>query len=425
MAMDATAIVQTLGALLMSPEDDRIQGKNQSLFAEPVDKFFNPFRQRWMKVFLSSYEAAHTVDVAESYESYCKILLDYQKKYELQVALDTSEEDTLIRAGIWMIHHRKEPHNGYRQWEPVVEIDVEKNEDGRAVIALFFEDEEYHLCIGADEFEQLIIQLCSLPLLCDSVVINEHYSSFLPKELQSSYISTQITADLGHCSWGDGQYTYGHEVTLALGKSHEFVMAYLIQSALADEERYGTVMKTAKTSFDSLMEIVSIVPELIVVSQHGDDFGIEIKRMLSRKVGRLMDRIEEWSEGKETTLDMVEDVMRFYGRDDASPEEILEWYRQGMSIRKQKGLVMKSMLKTRKHHWKLYTYWDHARLYVSGERMYDRELYVVLPYDWDMKQIKRVLLVENQLNALSEKLKSFKDYETSVGVFPVTGTPEC
>ena len=43
--MDAQAIVNTIGSLLMSSEDDRITGKNQSLYAEPLDKVFTPYRR--------------------------------------------------------------------------------------------------------------------------------------------------------------------------------------------------------------------------------------------------------------------------------------------------------------------------------------------------------------------------------------------
>ena len=43
--MDAQAIVNTIGSLFMSSEDDRITGKNQSLYAEPLDKVFTPYRR--------------------------------------------------------------------------------------------------------------------------------------------------------------------------------------------------------------------------------------------------------------------------------------------------------------------------------------------------------------------------------------------
>lgn len=33
----------------MSPEDDRITGKNQSLYAEPLDEVFTPYRKEWLK----------------------------------------------------------------------------------------------------------------------------------------------------------------------------------------------------------------------------------------------------------------------------------------------------------------------------------------------------------------------------------------
>ena len=57
--MDAQAIVNTIGSLLMSSEDDRITGKNQSLYAEPLDEVFTPYRKEWLKNWFERFTLEH------------------------------------------------------------------------------------------------------------------------------------------------------------------------------------------------------------------------------------------------------------------------------------------------------------------------------------------------------------------------------
>ena len=43
----------------MSSEDDRITGKNQSLYAEPLDEVFTPYLKEWLKNWFERFTLEH------------------------------------------------------------------------------------------------------------------------------------------------------------------------------------------------------------------------------------------------------------------------------------------------------------------------------------------------------------------------------
>lgn len=418
--MDTDSIVQTLGSLLMGSEEEQIQGKNQSLYAEPLDKVFNPYRKEWMRNHIAEYAAKHQSGDAGRYETYVKYLKDAQTLMGLIFVVNEENEEH-INANMYMIEHRVEPlpTTGYRQWEPEVHLDVKKRKDGEAGITLFFENESFNLVLSPKEFKGLIKKLCSLPLDCEKRILQSHYREFLPEDLRDKYKLVTITEGMGNSSHGDGGYFYGHEVELKMQTHHKFLYAFRAEF-LWNPGSYETIHNTVRRAYSEMEKLSKLLPGLAIVSDEGDDCGTNISCTLPSKKDYFMDRITAWS--KRTTLKTVKEVMEYRGFDinKFSPERVLEQYRREKKAINRKLDEVNAVLEPEKNGWYIESKWKEIRIYISGKRGFVREEYIAIPYDCPKEVYSKILDAKAELAEFCSLMSNshYYDYFTSVGMFP-------
>lgn len=418
--MDANSIVQTLGSLFMGTEGEMIQGKNQSLYAEPIDKVFNPYRKEWMQKHLEKYASKHRNGNVGRYNAYVKALKEAEKTMGF-IYVITEESAERISADVHIIEHRTEPlpYTGYKQWEPELGLDVSRDKDGKADISLRFEEESFNLSISSREFRRLLKTLSKLPLVCEKSIIRTHYAEFLPEDLRNKYASVAITEGLGRSSHGDGGFFYGHEVELRTLTHHNFRYAF-VSEYLWDPRNYETIHNTVRRTYSEMEKLSKLLPGLAIVSDEGDDCGTNISCTLPSKKDYFMDKITAWS--KRTTLKTVKEVMEYRGFDinKFSPERVLEQYRREKKAIKRKLDEVNAVLEPEKNGWYIESKWKEIRIYISGKRGFIREEYIAIPYDCPKEVYSKILDAKAELAEFCSLMSNshYYDYFTSVGIFP-------
>lgn len=419
--MDANSIVQTLGSLFMGTEGEMIQGKNQSLYAEPIDKVFNPYRKEWMQKHLEKYASKHRNGNVGRYNAYVKALKEAEKTMGF-IYVITVESAERISADVHIIEHRTEPlpYTGYKQWEPELGLDVSRDKDGKADISLRFEEESFNLSISSREFRRLLKTLSKLPLVCEKSIIRTHYAEFLPEDLRDKYASVAITEGLGRSSHGDGGFYYGHEVELKTRTHYKFRYAFVSEYLWDHPRSYDIIHNTVRKAYAAMEKLSDMLPGLTFVSDHADDCGTSLTWALSSKKERFMDKLTAWNEGKRVTIKTAKDVMEYWGVDMTkfSAERVLEQYRREKKLLDAKTLEVVSALEPEKNGWYLERKWKELRVYTSGERDWNREVYVVVPYDCPKEVYMKILDAKEALAEFCSLMKECRDYFTSVGMFP-------
>ena len=71
----------------------------------------------------------------------------------------------------------------------------------------------------------------------------------------------------------------------------------------------------------------------------------------------------------------------------------------------------------KKNGWFLEDDWDELRLYISGPKQWQRELYVAIPFDAPKASYMKILDAKNLLDGLYRRLDGLDDHFTSAGVF--------
>lgn len=416
--MDADSIVQTLGSFLMGSEGEQRQGRNQSLYAEPIDKVLNPYRKEWMRRHLAEYASKHKSGDAARFETCVKHLKAAQQSME-DIFVIMDEKQDSISADVYVIKHWEGPNRlGYKQWEPQISLSVSRQDDGKATVNLRFEEDCFSMVLSARGFRSLLARLSTLPVDCEKHIIRTHYREFLPEDLQDLYAKVAITEDMGNSSSGGGGYYYGHEVELKPHTHHRFQFAY-ISEYLWNPEQYNTLFGTIRTAYHDLERISSMLPGLAVVSDDADDCGTNLSRTLRSRRDMFMDKITSWSEGKRVTKKIVKEVMTYlnYDTERFSPEIVLKIYRKEKKCHDLKVAEVKSVLDPQNNGWVLESKWKEMRLYVSGERAWSREVYIAIPYDCPKETYMKILDAKTELSTFFSHIDK-RDVITSVGIFP-------
>ena len=123
--MDAQAIVNTIGSLLMSSEDDRITGKNQSLYAEPLDEVFTPYRKEWLKNWFERFTLEHQGMANHPFAEYEDVLREAVERFKriFKIVMDTPQR---IKAEMHVLADGDTPNSvGYVQWNQVYQVILE------------------------------------------------------------------------------------------------------------------------------------------------------------------------------------------------------------------------------------------------------------------------------------------------------------
>ena len=418
--MDANSIVNKLGSMLMSSEQERIQGKNQSLYAEPLDKVLNPYRKAWMKEHLAKFATRHKTGAVGKYEVYEKILDEIEKASGL-IYQRREKNSNKIVADVYVIKHRTIPlPNGYAQWEPQIALEISRRKDGAATISISFEGETFPLMLNPKEFKDFLERLCTLPLGCEKRILRPHYMEYLPEDLRDKYAHVTINEAMGRSSHSDGAFYYGHEVELRTNTRHKFRYAYIPEYLWDYPDTYDTIHNTIRSAYAAMEKLSALLPGLAIVSDHADDCGVYLTKALSSKLARLMDKISAWSEGKQVTLKVVEEVIAYFGMDPnvVPPKDVLADYLKGKKSRDIKITEVKSVLDPQKNGWPLITDWDEMKLYVSGPREWRREVYVAIPYDCPKETYSKILEAKDALAEFCTMMTDCRDYFTSIGMYP-------
>ena len=225
--MDAQAIVNTIGSLLMSPEDDRITGKNQSLYAEPLDEVFTPYRKEWLKNWFERFTLEHQGRANHPFAEYEEMLREAVERFKwiFKIVMDTPQR---IKAEMHVLADGDTPNSvGYVQWNQVYQVILEATPSGNGRVSLGFEGGFYGGSLTPQEFRELLVSMTTLPLGCEKAIIRRHYIEFLPSFFKKLYKTVTITEDMGRSCHGGGEFTYGHEVVLSMDWEHDFCYAFV------------------------------------------------------------------------------------------------------------------------------------------------------------------------------------------------------
>ena len=414
--MDAQAIVNTLGSLLMSPEDDRIPGKNQSLYAEPLDKVFTPYRKEWLKNWFKRFSLEHQGRVNHPFAEYEEVLREAAGRFKriFKIVMDTPQR---VKAEMHVLANGDEPNcEGYAQWNQVYQVLLEATPSGNGRVSLGFDGGVYGGSLTPKEFQELLVSMTTLPLGCEKAVIRRHYKEFLPPYFKNLYKTVTLTESMGRSCHGNGEFTYGHEVVLSMDREHEFRYAFVI-GYLWRRPNYDTIHDFAHAAYEGMKAIADILPEFTIITDHADDCGTHLMGTFKSKEARLMTRITTWNENP--TLKTVEEVMDSYGldREKRSAQEILYDCLRGKKWHDIKWQEIATNLQVKKNGWFLEDDWDELRLYISGPKQWMRELYVAIPFDTPKESYMKILDAKDLLDGLYHQLDSLGDHFTSASVF--------
>ena len=172
--MDAQAIVNALGSLLMSPEDDRIPGKNQSLYAEPLDKVFTPYRKEWLRNWFERFTLEHQGRANYPFAEYEEVLREASERFKriFEIVMDTPQR---IKAKMHVLANGDRPNcEGYAQWNQVYQVILEATPSGNGRVSLGFDGGVYGGSITPKEFQELLVSMTTLPLGCEKAIIRRH-----------------------------------------------------------------------------------------------------------------------------------------------------------------------------------------------------------------------------------------------------------
>ena len=414
--MDAQAIVHTLGSILMSPEDNRIPGKNQSLYAEPLDKVFTPYRKEWLKNWFERFTLEHQGRANHPYAEYEEVLREAAGRFKLIFEIVTDNPQRL-KAEMHVLAYGDRPNcEGYTQWDQVYQVILEATPSGNGRVSLGFDGGIYGGSLTPEEFRELLVSMTTLPLGCEKAIIRRHYQEFLPPCFRNLYKTVTITESMGRSIFGDGEFTYGHEVVLSMDREHEFRYAFVTQF-LWRRPNYNTIHDFAHAAYEGMKVIAGILPEFTIITSHADDCGTHLMETLQSAEARFMTRITAWNE--KTTLRTVEEVMDYYALDRGkfSAQGILDDYLRGKKWHDIKRQEIATNLQVKKNGWFLEDDWDELRLYISGPKHWQRELYVAIPFDAPKASYMKILDAKNLLDGLYRRLDGLDDHFTSAGVF--------
>lgn len=420
--MDTQAIIETIASAIAPPQDHRTAGENQSLYTEPIDRIFNPYRKAWMKDWLSRQAARLSGRLSASFVELSTVLREAALRYEgiFDIKLDSARR---MKAEAHPLADRSKPNvKGYVQWEPVFYICLDASPSGTGSVTLSFEGGIWTLAPDAEELRELLGKIATLPRGCEKAVIRRHYREFLPEGLASLYKTVTVTEGLGRSTFGDGSFTFGHEAVLRLTDGYEMHFGYVAEY-LWRPKNLGLIMGTASMCLEFFRRLADKLPGLSVVTNHADDCGTRLTRTLPSGTGAIIERVRRWAGRKKVTEDDVREVMSFYDiESDLSPAEIALEYMKGSAWREIVRKEVELNLRIKENGWVLEDVWDHLKLFVSGQRCWSRELYVAIPYDCPKDGYLAILRERNTLEALRLDLESREDYFTSAGMFPVRPT---
>lgn len=415
--MDAQAIVNALGSLLMSPEDDRIPGKNQSLYAEPLDKVFTPYRKEWLRNWFERFTLEHQGRANYPFAEYEEVLREASERFKriFEIVMDTPQR---IKAKMHVLANGDRPNcEGYAQWNQVYQVILEATPSGNGRVSLGFDGGVYGGSITPKEFQELLVSMTTLPLGCEKAIIRRHYKEFLPSYFKNLYKTVTITEDMGRSCHGDGEFTYGHEVVLTMDREHDFRYAF-VTHYLWRKPNYNAIHGFAHAAYEGMMGIAGILLEFTIITDHADDCGTHLMGTFKSKEAQLMTRITNWDE--KVTLESAEEVMDYYkiDREKFSSQVILNDYLREKKWRDIKRKEIATNLQVKKNGWFIEDNWDELRLYISGPKQWRRELYVAIPFDTPKESYMKILDARNLLDGLYRQLDSLGDYFTSAGIFP-------
>lgn len=415
--MDAQAIVNTIGSLLMSSEDDRITGKNQSLYAEPLDKVFTPYRKEWLKNWFERFTLEHQGMANHPFAEYEDVLREAVERFKriFKIVMDTPQR---IKAEMHVLADGDTPNRvGYVQWNQVYQVILEATPSGNGRVSLGFEGGVYGGSLTPQEFRELLVSMSTLPLGCEKAIIRRHYIEFLPSFLKKLYKTVTITENMGRSCHGGGKFTYGHEVVLSMDREHDFRYAFVAEY-LWQKVNYNTIHDFARAAYEGMKDIARFLPEFTIITDHADDCGTHLLGTFKSKEAQLMTKITKWDD--KVSLKTVEEVMDYYkiDREMFSSQVILNDYLREKKRRDIKRKEIATNLQVKKNGWFLEDNWDELRLYISGPKQWLRELYVAIPFDTPKESYRKILDAKDLLNDLYRQLDSLGDYFTSAGVFP-------
>ena len=380
----------------MSPEDDRITGKNQSLYAEPLDEVFTPYRKEWLKNWFERFTLEHQGMANHPFAEYEEVLREAVERFKriFKIVMDTPQR---IKAEMHVLADGDTPNRvGYVQWNQVYQVILEATPSGNGRISLGFDGGVYGGSLTPQEFQELLVSMTTLPLGCEKAIIRRHYKEFLPSYFKNLYKTVTITEDMGRSCHGNGEFTYGHEVVLSMDREHDF----------------------AREAYEGMKDIARFLPEFTIITDHADDCGTHLLGTFKSKEAQLMTEITKWDD--KVSLKTVEEVMNYYGidREKFSSQVILDNYFREKKWREIKRQEIATNLQVNKNGWFLEDNWDELRLYISGPKQWRRELFVAIPFDTPKESYMKILDARNLLDGLYRHLDSLGDYFTSAGVFP-------
>ena len=167
----------------MSSEDDRITGKNQSLYAEPLDKEFTPYRKEWLKNWFERFTLEHQGRANHPFAEYEDVLREAVERFKciFKIVMDTPQR---IKAEMHVLADGDTQNSvGYVQWNQVYQVILEATPSGNGRVSLGFEGGVYGGSLTPQEFRELLVSMSTLPLGCEKAIIRRHYIEFLPSFL--------------------------------------------------------------------------------------------------------------------------------------------------------------------------------------------------------------------------------------------------
>lgn len=96
----------------MSPEDDRITGKNQSLYAETLDEVFTPYRKEWLKNWFERFTLEHQGRANHPFAEYEDVLREAVERFKwiFKIVMDTPQR---IKAEMHVLADGDTPKESY------------------------------------------------------------------------------------------------------------------------------------------------------------------------------------------------------------------------------------------------------------------------------------------------------------------------
>lgn len=248
----------------------------------------------------------------------------------------------------------------------------------------------------------------------------------VPDSLKSYFLRGKFTKDMGHCYWGDGSFSMGHEIRLRATDNHDMAYAYRPDYFWQDRWRKRT-FKNVVYSYWALTEIAARLPKDVeFVCQHRDDLGVSFtnehpyikgEEFLRRKAVLMVQEDMEYYDdfGDKEYME----IMAYCGLDEKySLQEFIKMCNEDIVKLQNRKHTMNSLLGSSATEMTVSFGPDAAFLFFMKDRdqEWTRECFLRFPYDADLHFLKDIGVFMEKSKELVSVFNKSMDSETSVGL---------